>query len=101
MRTAAEELVVLGEPAARYDRLLGSTGDEVIATVTLRSGTTLSVRALRFSVFGAYGAGSATWLFDRAALAAAGATIADVTGVVSQVSTDHSLNWQDLGVDPA
>ncbi|MGJ7440507.1 hypothetical protein [Aquipuribacter sp. MA13-6] len=72
---------------------------EVIATVTLRSGATVAVRGLRYQTNFSYGLGVTTWAFDRAALAAAGATVADVTGVISFGTTDHSLTWQDLGFD--
>ncbi|WP_380169556.1 hypothetical protein [Jannaschia sp. R86511] len=72
---------------------------EVIATVNLRSGATVAVRGIRYQTNSSYGLGVTTWALDRAALAAAGATVADVTGVVSFGTTDHSLTWQDLGFD--
>ncbi len=97
----AEELVLLGEPAPRYDNLLGTQGTEVLATVSLRNGSTLAVRGLLFDLGSSYGAAGTSWLFDRAALAAAGATIADVTQVVSSVPSAHTLTWQDLGFDLA
>ena len=99
--TVAEELAVLGEPAPRYPGRLNVQGAEVVATVTLRSGALLSVNALSYRETGAYLFVSTTWLFDRAALAAAGATVADITGVVSEASSSHSLAWQELGLDLA
>lgn len=99
--TVFEEFVARGEPAASYPGLLGLRGEEVTATVTLRSGATVSLPALGFPTYGPYGFGSTAWLFDRAALAAAGATIADLTGVISQTPTDHGLTWQELGFDLA
>jgi hypothetical protein len=59
------------------------------------------VNAVSYPTTGPYGSGSTSWLFDRAALAAAGATIADVTGVIAQTPTDHSLTWAQLGLDLA
>jgi len=97
----AQELAVPGEPAPRYPGRLNVQGAEVVATVTLRSGALLSVNALSYKETGAYGFVSTTWLFDRAALAAAGATVADITGVVSEASSSHSLTWQELGLDLA
>jgi hypothetical protein len=97
----AEELVFLGEPATRYTNRVGTQGLEVLATVSLRNGATVDVRGLRFDSELVYGSGRTTWLFERAALAAAGATIADVTGVVSVAPSAHTLTWQELGFDLA
>lgn len=94
-----EELVFVGQAAPRYNSLLGTRGTEVLATVSLRNGATVAVRGLQFDLGFGYGGSGATWLFDRAALAAAGATIADVTSVVSSAPTAHTLSWQDLGAD--
>lgn len=96
-----EELVFLGEPRARYNNLLGYGGTDVLATVTLRNGATVAVRGVQFDVFGTYGESSSTYVLERGALAAAGATIADVTRVVSSTPSAHSLTWQDLGFDLA
>lgn len=96
-----EELVAVGEPRATYGGLIGTNGDEVLATVTLRSGATVTVPGLRYVINGPYGEVRKSWFFDRAALAAAGATVADVTAVVSSAPTDHSLTWQELGFDRA
>ena len=60
---------------------------------------TVAVRGLEIDLGFGYGGSGATWLFDRAALVAAGATIADVTSVVSSAPAAHTLTWQDLGVD--
>ncbi len=72
---------------------------EVLATLTLNSGSTVAVRGLRFATSEPYGGVNTTWAFDRAALAAAGATIADVTGVVSFAVVAHDLTWEELGFD--
>jgi hypothetical protein len=72
---------------------------EVLATVTLRNGAAVAVRALRIANAGPYGELSTSWAFDRSALAAAGATIADVTSVVSFAAFDHDLTWAQLGFD--
>lgn len=98
--TNGEELMFSGNPAPAY-QLVSPPGNEVLATVSLRDGTTAQVNALAFPIYGLYGYGSISWLFDRAALAAAGATIADVTGVIAQRPTDHALTWQELGFDLA
>lgn len=98
--TDEEELMFRGNPAPAYD-LANPPGNEVLATITLRNGTTAQVNALSYPIYGYAGYGSTSWLFDRAALAAAGATIADVTGVISQAPTDHSLTWEQLGFDLA
>lgn len=98
---AGEELVAIGEPRAMYGGLTGTLGDEVLATVTLRSGATVAVPGLLYSANGPYGEVRKNWFLDRVALAAAGATVADVTAVVSSAPTDHSLSWQELGFDPA
>jgi hypothetical protein len=98
--TRGEELMFVGDPEPAY-QLVNSTGNEVVATVSLRNGSTFQVNALSFPIVGYAGYGSTSWLFDRAGLAAAGATIADVTGVIAQTPTDHSLTWQQLGFDIA
>ncbi len=98
--TDEEELMFRGNPAPAYD-LANPPGNEVLATITLRNGTTAQVNALSYPIYGYAGYGSTSWLFDRAALAAAGATIADVTGVIAQTPTDHSLTWSELGFDLA
>lgn len=96
----AEELI-LTQPANPIDTTrLNTPGTEVQATVTLRSGATTVLRGVRYHTDQNYGSGVATWIFDRAALSAAGATIADVTGIVSFAPIDHDLNWPDLGFDP-
>jgi hypothetical protein len=95
-----EELVLVGEPAPTYNSRLG-TGSEVLATLTLRSGATVTVRALQFDLGFSYGSSGTAWMFERAALAAAGATITDVTQVISSTPSAHTLTWQDLGFDLA
>lgn len=95
-----EELVLVGDPAPTYNNR-GIAGVEVIANVRLSDGATVAVRALEADSGSSYGTSGATWMFDRAALAAAGATIADVTQVVSSTPSAHTLTWQDLGFDLA
>lgn len=93
-----EELVFFGDPAPTYvSRLI--PGADVLATVSLRNGSTVTVRGVRTETFGNYAERTVTWFLERAALAAAGATIADVTGVVSSTPSAHTLTWQDLGFD--
>jgi hypothetical protein len=95
-----EELVFFGDPAPTYvSRMI--PGTDVLATVSLSNGSTAVVRGVRTESFGTYGSSNVTWFFERAALAAAGATIADVTGVVSSTPSAHTLTWQDLGFDLA
>lgn len=84
----------LGEELPTFD-----TQHEVLATVTLRNGAAVAVRALRIANAGPYGELRTSWAFDRSALAAAGATIADVTRVVSFAAVDHDLTWEQLGFD--
>jgi hypothetical protein len=96
-----EELIFLGEPRPRYSNLLGFGGTDVLATVNLRSGATVTVRGVQFDVFGTYGESASTYLLDRSALAASGATITDVTRVVSSTPSAHALTWTDLGFGPA
>ena len=96
----AEELVLIGtSPLSGDTSRLNSPGTEVVVTVTLRSGVLAAVRGLRFRTDSSYGLGTTDWAFDRAGLAALGATVADVTGVVSFGATDHDLTWQQLGFD--
>ena len=38
-----------------------------------------------------------TYLFDKAALAASGHSIADVAAVLGSFATDHDLNWNEAG----
>ena len=81
------------------ERLTFGPETEVLATLTLSNGATVAVQGLRFATPEPYGGLNTSWAFDRAALAAAGATIADVTGVVSFAVVAHDLTWQDLGFD--
>lgn len=97
----AEELI-LTQPANPIDATrLNAPGTEVLATVTLSTGATVVVQGVRYRSNQSYGSGVTTWFFDRGALAAAGATTANVTTVVSFASTDHNLSWGDLGFGPA
>jgi hypothetical protein len=72
---------------------------EVLATVTLSNGAIVAVRGLRFATPQPYGVTNTSWFFDRSALAAAGATVADVTGVISFAVVPHDLTWDELGFD--
>lgn len=92
--SASEELVLADNGAPFW-----TPATEVLVTVTLRNGGIVAVRGLRYEEFFSYGQVVTTWAFDRAALAAAGATAGDVTGVVSSAATDHDLTWEDLGFD--
>lgn len=73
----------------------------MLATLTLRNGAAVAVRGLRFATPEPYGGVNTSWAFDRAALAAAGSTIADVTNVASFAVFAHDLTWEDLGFDLA
>ncbi len=95
-----EELVLVGDQAPTYNNR-GIAGVEVIANVLLRNGTTVTVRAMEADGCCSYGSSGGTWMFERAALAAAGATIADVAQVISSAPSAHTLTWQDLGFDLA
>lgn len=100
--STAEELALAdlrGLPANGTPFRLNTPGADVLATVTLSSGSTTTVRGVRFRVDFSYGEGLTTWAFDRAGLAAVGASASDVTAVVSYTSTVHALTWQDLGFD--
>jgi hypothetical protein len=101
--TLSEEWMFPGEPMPRYTRqqpALESLGLEVRATVSLRNGGTATVRGVRFDSVGSFGVGQGSfWLLERAPLAAAGATIADVTAVLSQTPFGHDLTWDELGFE--
>jgi len=92
----AEELVL---SATNNNLRLTPPGMKVPVTVTLGNGTTQTVRGVRYQSNFNYGSGLTIWMFDQAALAADGATVNDVTGVVSSSTTGHALTWQDLGFD--
>jgi len=84
----------LGEELPTFDSY-----SEVLATVELRNGAAVAVRALRIAIPEPFGGVRTSWAFDRSALAATGATIADVTRVVSFAAVDHDLTWEQLGFD--
>lgn len=97
-----EELVLAdlgGLPSDNVPVRLPTPGTDVVVTMTLRSGTLTTVRGVRYRTNLSYGQGVTTWALDRTALATAGATVADVTAVVSYAATPHGLTWQDLGFD--
>ena len=92
--SVSEELVVADNGATIW-----TPPTEVLATVTLTNGTNVALQGLRYEQFFSYGQVITTWAFDTAALAAAGATLAEVTGVVSSAPADHDLTWQELGFE--
>lgn len=92
--SVSEELVVADNGAT-----ISTPATEVLATVTLANGANVALRGLRYQQFFSYGQVITTWAFDTAALAAAGATVAEVTGVVSSAPVDHDLTWQELGFE--
>jgi hypothetical protein len=71
---------------------------EVFATLRFDDGGTLGLNAVMRNLSGSYGESTQRYLFDDAALAASGRTLSDIAQVVSFVSTDHDLNWTDLGL---
>ncbi len=77
----------------------GVGSQEIRATITFSDGTTLnSVNGLLTNFIIPGGGGRAGhYLFDTAALAAVGKTIADVARVNSFTGMDHNLNWTDFG----
>jgi hypothetical protein len=72
---------------------------EVVATLQLKNGQFLAVNAVESNLNLGYGSSRATYLFDEAALAAQGKTVADVARVISTAATDHNLNWENPGFD--
>jgi hypothetical protein len=76
-----------------------STSTEIVAVVRFANGETLSIKAVAIDTASAYGAATRFYLFDDASLAANGKSLSDIAQVVSRTSTDHNLNWQDLGFD--
>lgn len=93
--TATEEVAVEDLSDVRFN----TTGIEVKATVSLHGGGTATVRAVRYDLPMGYGSVRTTWVFERAALAAAGRDVGDVTGVLSSSPTDYDLTWSQLGID--
>lgn len=71
---------------------------EAVTSVTFSDGTTLfGVRALYDEQTGPYGEVRQQFLFDTAALEAAGKTLADIASVRVDALIDHDLSWADLG----
>lgn len=70
---------------------------EIVATVQFTDGGVLALDAVRTTAAGSFGAFTASYLFDDAALAAAGREIADIAQVLSSATTDHDLDWEELG----
>ncbi len=97
-----EELLLAdlgGQPSTRVPFRLVTPGTDVVVTVALRSGTFPTVRGVRYVANLSYGQTVTTWALDRSALATAGATVDDVTSVVSYASSPNALTWHDLGFD--
>lgn len=77
----------------------GAGAQEIRASITFTDGTVLTgVNGLlnNFIIAGG-GGGDGQYLFDTAALAAAGKTITDITRINSFTNADHNLNWTDFG----
>lgn len=96
----------VGEEIALFNAGLTTSGPpvltvgeavEVFATLRFKDGSTLGLDAVVRTAAGAYGESTAHYLFDSAALAAAGRTLSDIAQVIGRVSTNHDLNWTDLG----
>lgn len=70
---------------------------ETLATLQFKDGTILSgVETLQSGGYSGY-VTAFNYLFDKAALAASGHSIADVAGVLSSFAVDHDLNWNEAG----
>ena len=93
--SAGEEIALAGNGA----RLLIENGNEVLATVQFNDGSVLgAVKALFNSSYSGY-VTTNSYVFDEAALAAAGKTLADVAQVLGTTAFDHNLSWEALGFD--
>ncbi len=77
---------------------LGEARD-VLAVVEFQDSGILALEAIVRGVAGSYGAFTASYAFDDAALAAAGRDLGDIARVVSTTAVDHALNWEALGFD--
>ncbi len=88
-------------PATPTGPLLFPVGEarEVLAVVEFDDGAILALSAILNTAAGSYGAFTAYYAFDDAALGAAGRELGDIARVVSATETSHALNWQDLGFD--
>ncbi len=92
--SVGEELALSGIRPIGLD-----SAQEIVASVEFADGTAIAgVRGLLATLSGSYGEFTRNFLFDSDALAAVGKTLADITGVQSFATTDHSLNWEDLGL---
>ena len=70
---------------------------ETLATLQFKDGTVLGgVETLQTGGYSGY-VTAFTYLFDKAALAASGHSIADVAAVLGSFATDHDLNWNEAG----
>ena len=70
---------------------------ETLATLQFKDGTVLGgVETLQTGGYSGY-VTAFTYLFDKAALAASGHSIADVAAILGSFATDHDLNWNEAG----
>lgn len=70
---------------------------ETLATLQFSDGTTLGgVETLQIGGYSGY-VTAFNYLFDKAALAASGHSLADVAGVLNSFAFDHDLNWNEVG----
>jgi RTX calcium-binding nonapeptide repeat (4 copies) len=70
---------------------------ETLATLQFSDGTLLGgVRTLQSGGYSGY-VTSYAYLFDQAALAASGHSLADVVAVLGSFAFDHDLNWDEAG----
>jgi RTX calcium-binding nonapeptide repeat (4 copies) len=93
--SAGEEIAL----AANGARILIAQASEVLATIQFSDGSVIgAVKALFNSNYSGYSTTN-SYVFDEAALAAAGKTIADVSQVLGTTAFDHNLNWEALGFD--
>ncbi len=70
---------------------------ETLATVQFSDGTVLGgVETLQVGGYSGY-VTAFNYLFDQAALAASGHTVADVRAVLGSFAFDHDLNWNEAG----
>lgn len=71
--------------------------EETLTTIQFKDGTILGgVETLQVGGYSGY-VTAFNYLFDKAALAASGHTIADVANVLGSFAFDHDLNWDEAG----
>lgn len=87
------------EQALSGTRFIGlDNARELVASVQFDDGTLANLNGVAAFLSGPYGEATRNFLFDDAALAALGKTLGDIARVQSFTFTDHSLNWEDLGL---